>query len=355
MKWMSFFKKLFLTVSVGGLLNGCAPSTSDELDRAVQTHIKAETAAQAEDACRKVFISEQKKAKLDSEELCEALLKRTDAELSICEDEITDVHFSSLIKSCKADLLVRIEDIKKDRNDGLDTDKISLSIKIPFEIQYRDLSRGYTAMTGDTLNKQVILSFDDGPHPTLTQKISTALEKVGVRAHFLQVGKNVKNYPHVTKLLSARGHSIGNHSWDHADFTTLSLEDQIKQLADTNKIIFETIGWVDPFFRYPYGATTAKLNDFLKAHQASSFLWSVDSNDWKKINSDGTIRTNAQVIKDTLNQLDKKGRGLVLFHDVHARTAELIPAFLTTLHKKGYKVVMLQASNSQLKNSPLLP
>lgn len=355
MKKAYFFKNLILMFLVPSVFVGCAPSTDEALDRAVQTHIKAETSAQAEDACRKVFISEQKKEKPESTELCEALLKRTDAELSICEDEITDRRFSSLVASCKSQLLVRLDQIKIDRNDGLDVEKDGLNFKIPFEIQLRDLSNGYTAKTGDTLNKQVILSFDDGPHPVLTKKIAAALEKVGVRAHFLQVGKNVKAYPEVTKLLSARGHSIGNHSWDHSDFTKLTFEQQVKQISDTNKIILQTIGWIDPFFRYPYGAATPQLNAFLKEHQEASFLWSIDSNDWKKINSDNTIRTNAQVIRETLEQLDKKGRGLVLFHDVQARTAELLPAFLTSLYKKGYKVVMLQASNSQLKSSPLLP
>lgn len=87
----------------------------------------------------------------------------------------------------------------------------------------------------------------------------------------------------------------------------------------------------------------------------ANFLWSIDSNDWRKINPDKTAHTNAQVIKETLEQLDQRGRGLILFHDIHERTIELLPEFLVQLKKKGYSVVMLQASDSRLKNSVMLP
>lgn len=332
---------------------GCAKSAEEDLDKAVQTHIKAKDASEAEDACRKVFINAQKNS--DSGQLCKALKARSDAEISICEDEIQDARFAGLIAPCKTTLLARIEQIKKDRNEGLTQAPGDLNFKIPFAIQYRDLSAGYTAVTGDTQTKEVILSFDDGPHPTLSKMVVDMLDRIGAKAHFMQVGHSVQEYPAVTKYISARGHSIGNHSWDHTDFKTISFEEQLKQISDTNRIIINTIGWIDPFFRYPYGSTTPDMNQFLKAHSEANFLWSIDSNDWRKINADESIRTNAQVVKETLDQLDQRGRGLVLFHDVHTRTIELLPTFLTALYKKGYKIVLLQAANSGLKNNSQIP
>lgn len=332
---------------------GCARSAEEDLDAAVQTHKTAQNAGEAEDACRKVFIKAQKNA--DSGQLCTALKQRTDAEISICEDEIQEAQFAKLISPCKTSLLARIEKIKKDRNEGLSTAPGDLSFKIPFAVQYRDLTAGYTAVTGDTLTKEVILSFDDGPHPTLSKKVVDMLERIGAKAHFFQLGQNVQVYPAVTKYIAAHGNSIGNHSWDHSDFKTLSFEQQLKQISDTNRMIINTIGWVDPFFRYPYGSTTTDMNQFLKDHREANFLWSIDSNDWKKINADDTIRTNAQVVQETLNQLDQRGRGLVLFHDVHERTVELLPTFLTALYKKGYKIILLQAAESSLKNNSQIP
>jgi len=332
---------------------GCAKSAEEDLDAAVQNHIKAKSASEAEDACRKVFLNAQKNS--DSGQLCQALKERTDAEISICEDEIQEPSFAKIISPCKTSLLARIEQIKKDRNEGLSTAPADLNFKIPFAVQYRDLTAGYTAVTGDTQTKEVILSFDDGPHPTLSKKVVDMLDRIGAKAHFLQLGEKVQQYPSITKYVADHGHSIGNHSWDHADFKTLSFEQQVKQISDTNKIIINTIGWIDPFFRYPYGSTTTAMNQFLKDHSEANMLWSIDSNDWKKINADETIRTNVQVLKDTLDQLDQRGRGLVLFHDVHERTIELLPTFLTALYKKGYKIVLLQASNSGLKNNSKIP
>ncbi len=341
---------LFLSVTAG-----CARSAEQDLNHAVETHIQAKTSEEADGACRSVFEGAKKRVKDNesSADLCNALSKISDTELSICEDEVLSSEYSSVIKECKPELLKRIGQVKKDRNEGTST-TTTLNFKIPFEVQYRDLSQGYTAVTGDTKNRQVILTFDDGPHP-LSTKVSQILERVGVKAHFFQLGKQVKIYPEITKYLAARGHSIANHSWDHANFAQLSLEEQIKQVSDTQKIIIETIGWIDPFFRYPYGSKTTEMNQFLKSYQIANFLWSIDSNDWRKINADKTIRTNAQVINETLEQLDRRGRGLVLFHDVHARTVELLPEFLVQLKKKGYQIVLLQASNTNLKNAPLLP
>lgn len=332
---------------------GCARSVEEDLDKAVQTHITAKDSSEAEDACRKVFINAKKNS--DSGQLCKALKERSDTEISICEDEIQEAQFAQLISPCKTTLLARIEQIKKDRNEGLTAVTTDLNFNIPFSVQYRDLSLGYTAVTGDTQTKEVILSFDDGPHPTLSKMVVDMLDRIGAKAHFFQLGKSVQAYPGITKYVAARGHSIGNHSWDHADFKTLSFEEQLSQISDTNKIIINTIGRIDPFFRYPYGSTTIDMNQFLKAHSEANFLWSIDSNDWRKINTDESIRTNAQVVKETLDQLDQRGRGLVLFHDVHTRTIELLPTFLTALYKKGYKIVLLQAANSGLKNNPQIP
>ncbi len=338
---------------VGSLFQGCARSAEEDLDKAVQTHINAKNSGEAEDACRKVFVKAQKNS--DSGQLCKALNERGDAEISICEDEIQEPQFAQLVAPCKSNLLMRIAQIRMDRNQGMPDVSGNLNFKIPFETQYRDLSAGYVAVTGDTQSKQVVLSFDDGPHPTLSKLVVDMLDRIGAKAHFMEVGQHVAQYPLMTKYIADHGNSIGNHSWDHSDFRTLSFEQQLKQISDTNRVIINAIGWIDPFFRYPYGATTPDMNNFLKAHSEANFLWSIDSNDWKKINSDQTIRTNAQVVKETLDQLDQKGRGIVLFHDIHARTIELLPTFLTALYNKGYKIVLIQASNSGLKNNSRIP
>jgi peptidoglycan-N-acetylglucosamine deacetylase len=346
--------KILILMSLSLITLSCQKSTEADLDQAVDVHIKATTSGQAEDACQKVF----NKALVEStpsKAMCKALLNRTNAELSICEDEIADPKFSKLIVDCKSELNSRIQEIKTERNQDTSTSMDELNFKLPFSIQYRDLQNGYTAVTGDVQQKEIVLSFDDGPHPTLSKKVVDILNQVGVKAHFLQVGKHVQEYPEITKMVAKNGHSIGNHSWDHSQFPKLSFAEQIKQIADTNKILIQTIGWVDPFFRYPYGATTPEMNQFLKTHGEANFLWSVDSNDWKKINADQTVRTNAQVIQDTLGQITQRGRGIVLFHDIQSRTIELLPTFLKRLHELGYKIVLLQPSDLDSKKNSRIP
>ena len=63
--------------------------------------------------------------------------------------------------------------------------------------------------------KILYLSFDDGPHPTITPKVLALLNQYNAKATFFCVGKNVENYPDVFKAIQAAGHSIGNHSYYH--------------------------------------------------------------------------------------------------------------------------------------------
>lgn len=348
MKKANYYILLFwVPVAIG--LSSCARSAEGDMETAVQTHRDARNESEGRESCEIVFKNALVYYKPD--ELCAALLKRSNAELSLCENQIANSQYRNVIAKCKTDLDKKLKEVQEERNVGLVSEEEKIqsqtqNFRLPFQVQYRDLSQGYKAVTGDTQSKQVILTFDDGPSVNNTIKIVKALDQAGVKAHFFQLGNQVTASPEITKLVAKSGHSLGSHSWDHPDFKTIGFNQQVNQMQRTFQAIKNTIGWVDPFFRFPYGSTTAAMNQYLNQNRIGNFLWSVDSEDWRKLNKNGSLRTNAQVIRESMAQLNSRGRGLVLFHDSQARTAELLPEFLRQLYLNNYTVVLLKPKSN---------
>lgn len=296
-----------------------------------------------------------KDAGAKSEEVCKGLEDKTGKELSLFEEEIKSEEYQELLVECKQELLEKIENYWNDeskRTENLSIAKSNLStFKFPNNVQIRDVSDGYRAVSADVAAKEVILTFDDGPHPEYTDKILAALESVNAKAIFFAQGKNVKAFPQVLRHVGAQGHAVGSHSWDHKCLPAkticaknngkmLKFSEATAQIRDGHRAVLDVLGWVDPFFRFPYGESSAELKNYLKENSIGEFYWSIDSEDWKN-------RTPSEMLKYTMDQVDKRGRGNMLFHDVQRRTAEALPALLKQLYFKGYSIVLLQSANSK--------
>ncbi|MEQ1724115.1 MAG: polysaccharide deacetylase family protein [Pseudobdellovibrio sp.] len=349
--------KAFYLLTAGLFLFSCESSYQHKFELALNAHIEAEDSLEAASGCKGIFENLKQQ---DTEELCQAMTEVSTAEFSVCEDTIRAALAANDLKLCTKPIERKLNLLEQERNKGL---KLSaypqheiqplINFQLPTEIQYRDLSEGYLATYGGVNDKEVILTFDDGPHPLISPAILKTLKATNTKVHFFVLGEHVQAYPDITRLMGTAGHSVGNHTWDHANMQKLTEAEGLAQVRNTQKIIFDTLGWVDPFFRFPYGNRVAEVEEYLKLNQMANFLWVVDSNDWKKVEDDGkTLRTNLMVINDVMAQLSKRGRGIILFHDVHLRTAELLPELLKRLYEAGYKTVMLQATDVSLRTHP---
>jgi peptidoglycan/xylan/chitin deacetylase (PgdA/CDA1 family) len=154
--------------------------------------------------------------------------------------------------------------------------------------------------------------------------------------------------------------SIGSHSVDHKCLpanavcthsnggTPLTFAQAVAEITGGHRAVYETLGWVDPFFRFPYGEYSPELKQFLSDHGTAEFFWTIDSEDWKN-------QTPQQMVDNTFHQLDALGRGIILFHDIQRKTAETLPLILSELYFKGYSVVGIRSSNpNDRRNSKLL-
>jgi peptidoglycan/xylan/chitin deacetylase (PgdA/CDA1 family) len=191
-------------------------------------------------------------------------------------------------------------------------------------------------------DKEVVLTFDDGPWPENTPSVLKTLANECTTGLFFPIGKHATYYPEILKQVAAAGHTIGSHTWSHATLTNKKLtEDQRKEEIEKG---FSAVKWAlgtspSPFFRFPALQHPPEMVTYLGTRNIGIFSCDLDSFDFK-------ARNPQQVIDVTMKKLDKLGKGIILMHDFHKHTAEALPALLRKLKEGGYKVVQVKAKAS---------
>lgn len=181
--------------------------------------------------------------------------------------------------------------------------------------------------------KTVKLTFDDGPGD-YTYHVLDVLKKYKVKATFCVVGKDIANYPKTTLRIVREGHLICNHSFTHADLTTLSTAQVKKEITDCQQAIKSATKVTAKVIRFPYGASNPKVRKIVKDLKLRSLGWDVDPEDWR---NPPAKTITARILKAT-------GPGdVVLMHDgggVRKQTVASLAGTITKLKKKGYTFVV---------------
>jgi len=177
----------------------------------------------------------------------------------------------------------------------------------------------------------IALTFDDGPHPTLTPKLLDLLAARHLKATFFVVGQNAAEHPDILKRAVREGHEIGNHSWSHPNLGKMSDEAVRRELQKTDDAITAAIGKRPTLMRPPYGSITARQKKWIHEEFGYRIItWDVDPLDWKR---PGPSVVTARILKET------HPGSIVLSHDIHSPTIEAMPATFDQLIKKGFKSV----------------
>ncbi|MGI9476253.1 MAG: polysaccharide deacetylase family protein [Hyphomicrobiaceae bacterium] len=186
---------------------------------------------------------------------------------------------------------------------------------------------------------EVVLTFDDGPLPTHTVTILKELKRHCVRATFFPVGKLAIGYPEILKRVADEGHTVGSHTWSHRNMaskktTTQRATDEIEDAISAVKLALGKPG--APFFRYPYLKDTPETIKYLANRNIAVFSTDLDSFDFKG-------GRPSKLVARVMRNLKKRGKGILLFHDIQRVTARAMPQLLAQLKKDGYKIVHLTA------------
>jgi peptidoglycan/xylan/chitin deacetylase (PgdA/CDA1 family) len=197
----------------------------------------------------------------------------------------------------------------------------------------------------DTLplaDKEVVLTFDDGPNPGTTVAVLDALKRECVLATFFLIGRNAAAHPELARRELAEGHTVAHHSFSHLQLDRIYPEhadaDINRGFAAVDKALYGDA--VDrprtPFFRFPGFAATPQLLDHLAARNIVVFGADLWASDWNPMAPD-------QQLALVLDRLEAVRGGIVLFHDTKRQTAAMLPAFLRSLKMRGYSVVHVVA------------
>jgi len=187
-------------------------------------------------------------------------------------------------------------------------------------------------------DKEVVLTFDDGPWPQSTPAVLKALADECLKATFFEIGEHAMWHPEITKQVIEAGMTVGTHTWSHKDLArnpyAKDIEKAEREIEMGNSAVHMAAGGapIAPFFRFPDLQQPPALLSYLGERNIATFSTDIDSFDFKLHRPD-------QVIQSVMSKLKKAGKGMVLMHDFQRQTAEAMPELLGQLKANGFVIV----------------
>lgn len=176
--------------------------------------------------------------------------------------------------------------------------------------------------------KYAALTFDDGPS-SFTDRLLDCLESNNAKATFFMVGKEIDSFPDEVKRMEALGCELGNHTYSHADLTTLSPEDMSAEIAGVDESLVNLVGHGATVLRPPYGS----INDSVRSTVGTPMiLWSIDTLDWETQDAQKTVDTVMSQVQDG---------SIILMHDIFSTSVDAAEIFIPKLIEEGYQLVTI--------------
>ncbi|MGI9386778.1 MAG: polysaccharide deacetylase family protein, partial [Methyloligellaceae bacterium] len=171
------------------------------------------------------------------------------------------------------------------------------------------------AKTIDLKPGEVVLTFDDGPHPQRTKKVLSALARHCTKATFFPVGSMALAYPETLKLVAKSGHTIGTHTYRHTNLQRVGFERGKRAIERGFAAILKANDRpIAPFFRFPYLRPTAKLHKYLSSRDIA--ILSVDV-----ISGDTRVKSGRAIIRRTMRLLKRKRKGMISLQELKVAKA----------------------------------
>lgn len=199
---------------------------------------------------------------------------------------------------------------------------------------------------------EVVLTFDDGPLPKHTKPILDILAAQCIKATFFVVGQMANAYPQTLREVRDAGHTIGTHTQHHPlRMNRMSIEQNKAEIDEGIASAAAALGdpaQVAPFLRIPGLLRSSEVEDYLTSRGIQT--WSADfpADDWHRISP-------ARVTQLAISRLEAKGRGILLLHDIQARTEKALPNILRELKARGYRIVHVVPATKDLPKTPTAP
>jgi peptidoglycan/xylan/chitin deacetylase (PgdA/CDA1 family) len=199
---------------------------------------------------------------------------------------------------------------------------------------------------------EVVLTFDDGPLPRNSNQVLQILADNCIKATFFIIGEQARANPEGVRKLIAAGHSVGTHSQRHPltfhKMSEAQARQEIEQGIESTKAAMTDPSAIAPFFRIPGLLRAPPVEAYLESQGIQT--WSTDflADDWHRISS-------AKVYDLAMKRMEAAGKGILLLHDIQARTVGALPKILHDMKARGFKIVHVVPATPDLPATPTEP
>ncbi len=182
--------------------------------------------------------------------------------------------------------------------------------------------------------KQVAITFDDGPDESNTGEILNVLSKYNSKASFFFIGSKIEKHQELAKEVCYGRHTIGNHTFTHANNFPIKSKKAIKvEIEKAQEIIKSVTGKDNVYFRPPFGVTNPTIAKAIKGLNLKVIGWSIRS-------FDTVHKSKEQTLKRVLSKI--KGGDIILLHDTTTGIAWITEQILKHLEQNGLKAVSIE-------------
>jgi peptidoglycan-N-acetylglucosamine deacetylase len=201
---------------------------------------------------------------------------------------------------------------------------------------------------------EVVLTFDDGPLPRNSNQILAILASQCIKATFFTIGSMARSSPEGVRKLRDAGHTIGTHTQNHPlSMNRMPIERAKQEIDDGIASVRAALGddadtALAPFFRIPGLLRADNVEEYMAAQGIQ--IWSADfpADDWRHISS-------SRVYDLAIRRIEAKGKGILLLHDIQARTVAALPRILNELKARGFRIVHVVSATAERPATPTEP
>ncbi len=187
-------------------------------------------------------------------------------------------------------------------------------------------------------SRTVALTFEDGPHPESTPALLALLAEWDIPASFFLIGEQAARYPQWVVEIMRAGHTLGNHTYQHADIWRISTREAIREIRDCSRVLDGVTGKLPTWWRPPYGHVTNRLVDWCQRHGLQTALWDV-------LAADVSPRSSVRSVEQSLERQIRPG-SIIALRDTPqtiGRTTAALRNTLPRLLEQGWTFTRLEA------------
>lgn len=189
---------------------------------------------------------------------------------------------------------------------------------------------------GSRGDNKVYLTFDDGPHPEHTPRLLDELARLGIKATFFVVGRQVLRHPELVRRMAAEGHTVANHTFLHSDLRLMTAGETVFGAEALRKDLRALLGQDIWLYRPPRGKIRPAQALALWRAGYTIVLWSADARDW--------ACQGAEQVRAWATEYPLRGGDIVLMHDRLPYAAEALPRLLAAVNARSLRFDSMAAA-----------